>query len=141
MTDHREFSLSKCNLVQYQSFIDPRGNLAVVEEGAHLPFSPKRFYYITDVPPEGERGGHAHKRLHQFIFVLAGSVTLGLDDGRETAEIQLRDDYEGFHMCPMIWRVLTNFSPGTVVGVLASETYDESDYIRSYEAFREFARS
>lgn len=139
MVDDREFSLSKCKLVRYQSFVDPRGNLGVVEEGAHLPFSPKRFYFIRDVPPEVERGWHAHKRLHQFIFALAGSVELGLDDGRETAEIQLRDDFEGFYMCPMIWRVLRNFSPGAVVGVLASDVYDESDYIRSYEAFREFA--
>ncbi len=125
--------------MRYQSIVQSQGNLGVVEEAAHLPFSPKRFYYIRDVPPEVERGWHAHKRLHQFIFVLAGSVVLGLDDGREATEIQLRDNYEGFYMCPMIWRVLRNFSPGTVVGVLASDTYDEDDYIRSYEAFRELA--
>ena len=123
----------------YRSIVHPQGNLGVVEEGAQLPFSPKRFYYITDVPPEAERGRHAHKRLHQFIFALAGSVDLGLDDGRETADIHLRDNYEGYYLCPMIWRVLRNFTPGAVVGVLASDTYDESDYIRSYEAFRELA--
>ena len=139
MVDHREYGLSKCKCVRYQSVADPRGTLAAVEQGTHIPFTPKRFYFIRDVPPGIERGWHAHKQLHQFMFALTGSVELGLDDGREATEIKLSDDYTGFYMCPMIWRVMRNFSPGAVVGVLASEAYDESDYIRSYEAFLELA--
>ena len=139
MPEHRDFSLSKCRGVRFQSAVDDRGALGAVEEGTHLPFTPKRFYFIRDVPPGVERGWHAHKRLHQFMFVLVGSVVLALDDGRETMEVRLRDDFEGYYICPMIWRVLKDFSPGAVVGVLASEGHEESDYIRCYEAFRELA--
>ncbi len=132
-------SLSHCRIVAYQSVTDPRGALGVIEQGRHMPFQPKRLYYMTDVPTGAARGGHAHKRLHQFFFLPKGSVELALDDGRNTQEIRLTDDFRGFYMCPMIWRILRNFAPGTVVGVLASEGYDENDYIRSYEEFRQLA--
>lgn len=82
-----------------------------------------------------ERGGHAHKDLHQFIVAMSGSFDVVLDDGRHKKRIHLNRSYYGLYVCPMIWREMDNFSSGAVCLVLASNLYDESDYYRNYGDF------
>jgi hypothetical protein len=114
---------------------DPRGNLTFVEGGRHVNFDIKRVYYLYDVPGGAERGGHAHKDLHQLIIAMSGSFDITLDDGREKKRIHLCRSYYGLYVCPMIWREMDNFSSGAVCLVLASNTYDEADYFRDYGDF------
>jgi hypothetical protein len=131
-------SLDNCRLVDLPKVQDPRGNLTFIESNSHIPFEIQRVYYLYDVPGGAERGGHAHKALHQLIIAMAGSFDVVLDDGRDKKRIHLNRSYFGLYVCPMIWRELDNFSSGSVCMVLASNKYDESDYYREY---REFMRA
>lgn len=130
-------TLHNCRLVDLPKISDPRGNLTFVEGGIHVPFDIRRVYYLYDVPGGAERGGHAHKELHQLIIAMSGSFDILLDDGSERRRYHLNRSYAGLYICPMIWRELDNFSSGSVCMVLASNRYDESDYYRSYEDFAE----
>jgi WxcM-like, C-terminal len=129
-------SLSECRLIDLPRVNDPRGNLTFIEGGRHVPFDIKRVYYLYDVPGGAERGGHAHKNLHQLIIAMSGSFDVILDDGRQKKRFHLNRSYFGMYVCPMMWRELDNFSSGSVCMVLASNLYDENDYYRSYEEFR-----
>lgn len=124
-----------CQIFDLPKIGDPRGNLTFIEAGIHVPFDIKRVYYLYDVPGGAERGGHAHKNLHQFIIAMSGSFDVVLDDGKNSKRVHLNRSYSGLYICPMIWRELDNFSSGSVCMVLASEHYDEADYIREYEQF------
>lgn len=128
-------SLADCKLVELPKISDVRGNLTFIEGGRHVPFDIKRVYYLYDVPGGAERGGHAHKALHQLIVAMSGSFDVVLDDGREKKRFHLNRSYYGLYICPMIWRELDNFSSGSVSMVLASELYDEDDYYRDYQLF------
>lgn len=127
--------LSDCRIIDLPKISDPRGNLTFVEAGRHVPFEIRRVYHLYDVPGGAERGGHAHKKLHQFVIGMSGSFDVVLDDGREKKRFHLNRSYYGLYICPMIWRELDNFSSGSVCMVLASEYYDETDYFRDYSAF------
>jgi hypothetical protein len=129
------FGLSSCKLVDLPKISDPRGNLTFVECGRHIPFEIKRTYYLYDVPGGAERGGHAHKDLHQLIIAISGAFDIVLDDGREKKRYHLNRSYFGLYVCPMIWREMDNFSSGAVCLVLASNFYDEADYYRNYDEF------
>lgn len=129
------YDLSSCRLVDLPKISDPRGNLTFIEGGRHVPFDIQRVYYLYDVPGGAERGGHAHKELHQLIIAMSGSFDVILDDGREKKRIHLNRSYYGLYVCPMIWRELDNFSSGSVSMVLASNRYDEADYYRDYDTF------
>lgn len=111
-----------------------RGNLSVIEKDC-IPFSVKRVYYLYDVPSNAYRGGHAHKNLYQFLIALSGSFDVVLDDGTNKTKITLNKPNKGLLIPNGIWRELENFSSGSVCLVLASEEYDESDYIRKYKKF------
>ncbi len=128
-------SLSHCKLIDLPKIADARGNLTFVEGGRHVPFDIKRVYYLYDVPGGAERGGHAHKDLHQLIIAMSGSFDIVLDDGRQKKRIHLNRSYYGLYVCPMIWREMDNFSSGAVCLVLASNLYDASDYYREYADF------
>jgi hypothetical protein len=128
-------TLNACKLIDLPKIADPRGNLTFVEGGRHVPFEIKRVYYLYDVPGGAERGGHAHKELHQLIVAMSGSFDVVLDDGYEKKRIHLNRSYIGLYVCPMIWRELDNFSSGSVCMVLASNYYDESDYYRDHVDF------
>lgn len=128
-------SIDLCRLVDLPKISDPRGNLTFVEGNNHVPFSIERVYYLYDVPGGSERGGHAHKALHQLIVAMSGSFDVALDDGRGKKRVHLSRSYYGLYVCPMIWRELDNFSSGAVCMVLASNRYDESDYFRDYAEF------
>lgn len=92
-------------------------------------------YFLYDIPGGSERGSHAHRKLHQFVVAMSGSFDVVLDDGRQTKRYHLNRTHNGLYICPMMWRCLNNFSSGAVCLVLASEKYDENDYIRDYRDF------
>lgn len=130
-----KFSIDTCQLIWLPKISDPRGNLTFIEGGIHVPFDIQRVYYLYDVPGGSERGGHAHKGLHQLIVAMSGSFDVVLDDGQDKKRVHLSRSYNGLYVCPMIWRELDNFSSGSVCMVLASNKYDADDYYRDYEAF------
>ena len=119
-------SLDHCGVVGLPRIQDRRGNLTFVEAGRHVPFDIQRVYYLYDV----------HFKLRQLIVAMSGSFDVVLDDGKRRARYHLNRSYTGLYVCPMIWRELDNFSSGSVCLVLASEPYDEADYLRDYETFR-----
>ncbi len=127
--------LKQCQIVDLPKITDPRGNLTFIEGGRHVPFQIQRVYYLYDTPGGAERGGHAHKELHQLIVAMSGSFDVILNDGREKKRFHLNRSYYGLYVCPMIWRELDNFSSGSVCMVLASNFYDESDYYRDFQKF------
>ena len=111
------------------------GSLSFVENEI-IPFSIKRVYYLYNIPENGERGGHAHKELSQVLFALNGSFDLLIDDGFNSKKITLNSPNIGFFLPKGIWREMNNFSKDSVCLVLASENYDEKDYIRNYKDFK-----
>ena len=127
--------LNDCRLIELPKIADPRGNLSFIEGERHIPFQIRRVYYLYDVPGGSDRGSHAHKKLQQFIVAMSGSFDVVLHDGREEKRFHLNRSYYGLYVCSMIWRYLDNFSSGAVCMVLASEPYDESDYIRDHSEF------
>ena len=131
--------LNDVKIIDLPVIDDTRGNLTFVEGGEHIPFDIKRVYYLYDVPGGAARGGHAHKNLEQIIIALSGSFDVLLDDGQEKKTYTLNRAYQGLHLSSMIWRELDNFTTGAVCLVLASEHYDEGDYYRDYNEFRDAA--
>lgn len=129
------FSIDTCQMMELPKISDPRGNLTFVESQRHIPFGIQRVYYLYDVPQGSERGGHAHRALHQLLIAVTGSFDVHLDDGREKKTVHLNRSFQGLYVCPMIWREIDNFSSGAVCMVLASAYYDEADYYRNYPEF------
>lgn len=133
-------SINDCKVISLPRIPDPRGNLTFLEGGRHIPFEIKRVFYLYDVPTEESRGAHAHKTLHQFIICLAGSFDVEIDDGEFQGKIHLNRPWKGLHIPPMIWAAEVNFDPGSVCLVIASDVYNEDDYIRDYDVFLAAAR-
>lgn len=134
-------SVYDCCIVHLPKIHNEAGNITALENNRSIPFEVKRVYYLYDVPGGAERGGHGHKNLQQFIIALSGSFDVLIDDGVNKKVVHLDRPYIGFHMVPGIWRELMNFSSGAICLVLASEKYDEADYLRTYEAFIEYTKS
>lgn len=135
MTTLQRGLLDQCRVIDLPKVHDPRGNLTFIESNSQIPFAIERVYYLYDVPGGSERGGHAHKGLHQLIIAMSGSFDVVLDDGKDKKRVHLSRSYHGLYVCPMIWRELDNFSSGSVCMVLASNRYDEADYYRDYAEF------
>lgn len=129
------WKINQCRLIDLPQINDPRGNLTFIENSNQIPFDIKRVYYLYDIPGGSERGSHAHKKLHQFILAISGSFDVELNDGTEKKRFHLNRSYYGLYISPMMWRLIDNFSSGAVCMVLASEKYDENDYIRNYNDF------
>ena len=132
---------SKCQLIELPRVKDNRGNLTFIEENRHVPFEIKRIYYLYDVPGGEARGGHAHKKLQQFIIAANGSFDVVLDEGLSKERYHLNRSYYGLYIPSGVWRELDNFSSGSVCLVLASEFFDEQDYIRDYDVFKKYVRT
>lgn len=122
-------------IIKFRLHSDGRGGLIALEQLKDIPFEIKRIYYIFDVAEGMRRGCHAHKKLQQVLFCPHGSCKILLDDGAEKTEILLDSPDTGLLMNNNIWREMFDFSQGTVLMVLASDYYDESDYIRDYGEF------
>ena len=115
---------------------DERGTLSYGQVGPHLPFTPLRYFAITDVGPNIVRGEHAHRKLEQFLVCLSGSCTVALDDGRARDEVVVDSPAYGLYIPAMTWAVHHRYAPKTVLLVLASDVYMDEDYIRDYAEFR-----
>ena len=136
-----KYNVYDCNIIELDKHhSDSRGNISVVENGDTVPFDVKRLYYLYDVPGGVSRGGHAHKELSQFIIAASGCFTVTLDDGKVKRAFTLNRPYQGLLVKPGVWRNLDDFSSGSVCLVLASDKYDESDYIREYEDFLKYRK-
>ena len=127
-------------LIDLPKIADPRGNLTVAEGCDVVPFDIKRAYWVYDVPAGESRGGHAHKRLRQFVIALSGSFHVTLDNGYERKRIHLNHPWQGLLIETNTWRTLDDFSSGAVCLVLASEHYTEEDYIYDYDEFLKYVR-
>ena len=130
-------NLDECKIVTLARIVDPtRGALTVTEQGRDVPFDIRRAYWIYDVPSGESRGGHAHKELRQLLVAISGSFKVVLDNGKERCEIMLNHPWQGLLIVPGVWRTLEDFSSGAVCLCLASEHYDEEEYIRDYAEFK-----
>lgn len=128
-------TIDYCKIIELDKHHKIKGNITVIENNKTVPFDVKRIYYLYDVPGGEARGGHAHRNLYQLIVAASGSFNVVLNDGKNTKTITLNRPYQGLFIVPGIWRELDNFSSGSVCLVLASEKYDENDYIRDYNEF------
>lgn len=128
-------------LIDLPKIVDPRGNLTVAEQMKNVPFDVKRVYWTYDVPGGESRGGHAHRECVEFIIAVSGSFTVTLDDGKgQREDWHLNHPWQGLLVKTGIWRTLEDFSSGAVCLVLASELFDESDYIYEYDDFIEYVK-
>lgn len=118
---------------------DSLGWLIALEEGRQVPFPIKRVYYIFGTKPGVKRGKHAHRKLRQLAICLSGSCRFIMDDGASRKEILLTNNTQGLRIEPMVWHEMEDFSTDCVLLVLASDIYDESDYIRSKDEFDSLA--
>jgi hypothetical protein len=133
--------LSDCRMIDLPVVHDRRGNLTFIESGRHIPFEIRRVYYLYDVPGGAARAGHGHRELEQVIVAMSGSFDVIVDDGDERQTFHLNRSYFGLYLPKMVWREVDNFSSGAVCLVLASTLYDEADYFRDYEEFRDLVRT
>jgi hypothetical protein len=130
------------NDIQFLNFPvveDVRGNLAFIQNDI-LPFEFKRIYYLFDVPSTAFRGGHSHINQHEILIALSGSFEVVLDDGFEKRTILLNKPNIGLPIATGIWRELQNFSSGAICLVIASDVFDEADYVRDYNEFLELKK-
>jgi hypothetical protein len=132
--------IENCRIIDLDMIHNRSGNITVVGQNDVIPFSVKRIYYLYDIPGGVERGGHAHKDLFQLIVAASGSFDIELDDGNTKKVFTFNRPYKGLLVTPGIWREIINFSSGSICLVLASEKYDEADYIRNYDEFIEYKK-
>src|SRR5262249_14233420 len=115
---------------------DPRGSLCYAEYGKELPFVPMRYFVVFDVPPGQTRGGHAHRRVHQFLVCVRGSCVVSTDDGHNREDFVLDSPSRGLHLPPLVWASQRDHSSDAILLVLSSEVYEEDEYIRDYQEFK-----
>lgn len=125
------------NTIEFKKLGDERGSLVSLEQNKNIPFEVKRIYYIFGTKEGVSRGFHAHKNLEQVAICVKGSCRFLLDDGKNKEEVVLNDPSIGLYISNVTWREMHDFSEDCVLIVLASELYDESDYIRDYNVFLE----
>lgn len=133
-------TIDDCRLIELPRIGDAKGDLTFLENCRHLPFEIRRVFYLYGVPAGGSRGAHAHKTLHQAMVCLAGGFDVLLDDGERQRTVRLERPWELLYVPPMIWDAELNFAAGSICLVMASDLYDEADYIRDYGAFLTAAR-
>jgi hypothetical protein len=126
-------------LIDLPKIEDARGNLSFAEAENQIPFKVKRVYWIYDVPGGQVRGGHAYRTLQEFIIALSGSFDVVLDDGKTRKTWSLNRSFYGLYVPKMVWRQMNNFSTNSLCLILASDEYDNADYIRDYEEFQRLA--
>ena len=122
-------------IMRFKLHSDEYGKLTPIEAGADIPFEIKLVYYIYEVAHGVTRGFHSHKKLHQVLIALGGTVKIRLKTPAQEQTIELSDPAEGLYIGPHVWREMYDFSLGSTLLVLASEQYDESDYVRGFEEY------
>lgn len=127
--------MSLIKLLTFKDLSDDRGGLAALEQGINIPFDIKRVYYLFKTKESTSRGFHAHKKLKQVVVCLSGSCRFVLDNGAVREEILLNDPLQGLYIDSFIWREMYDFSSNCILMVLASELFQEDDYIRDYQEF------
>jgi oxalate decarboxylase/phosphoglucose isomerase-like protein (cupin superfamily) len=128
--------IDKSQIINFPKIADARGNLSFIEGNNHIPFPINRIYYLYDVPSGATRGGHAHKTLNEVIIALSGSFDVVLDDGVEKKLVFLNRPHYGLYVPAGLWRAIENFSSNSVALALASDFFNEMDYIRDYKVFK-----
>jgi len=126
-----------CSIIHFPKIENRAGNITPVENNKQIPFEIKRVFYLYDIPGGEDRGAHAHKECHQLLIAASGSFDIFLDDGVNKKTVSLNRPYLGLHIPPGIWAAEQSFSSGSICLVLASELYNEKDYIRRYQNFIE----
>lgn len=127
-------------LIELPRITDPRGNLTVAESNNNIPFSIRRTYWVYDVPGGESRGGHAHRQCKELLVAVSGAFHVTLDNGERKETYLLNHPWQGLLIDTGIWRTLEDFSSGSVCLVLASEPFDEKDYLYNYNEFMEYVR-
>ena len=125
-------------LIDLPKIADPRGNLTVVEQLNQVPFEIARVYWTYDIPGGGRRVGHAHRTCEEVVIAVSGSFDVELFDGKERHVYHLNHPYQGLYIGTGVWRTLEDFSSGAVCLVVASELFDEDEYIYDYDEFLKF---
>jgi hypothetical protein len=133
-------SFSEAKIIEFPIINDTRGNLSFIEGNNHIPFEIKRVFYLFDIPGGAYRGAHAHINLQQVIIAMSGSFDVLLNDGNEERKYHLNRSYLGLYVPKMLWSYLDNFSTGSISMVLASDLFDENDYIRDYKEFIKYKK-
>jgi UDP-2-acetamido-3-amino-2,3-dideoxy-glucuronate N-acetyltransferase len=133
-------SLQTYTTIELPNIIDGRGNLVVAEFGKIIPFDAKRFFMVYQVPLTKIRGEHSHYNCHQFLVVARGHISVIADDGTNKEEFLLDRPSLGLYLPPKVWSIQYNYSPDACLLVLASDYYDEADYIRNYDDFLRIVR-
>lgn len=128
-------SVYDCSVIELPKIENRAGNITPVHNNVNIPFEVKRVFYSYDIPGGEARGAHAHKECHQFLIAASGSFEVVLDDGKNKRTVLLNRPYIGLHIPPGVWAAEQSFSSGSICFVLASEVYEEEDYIRDYEEF------
>lgn len=131
-------SVFNCSIVELNKIKNRSGNITVIDEIGTVPFSIKRVFYLYDIPGGESRGAHAHKDCHQFLIAASGSFEVLLDDGKTKRQVLLNRANVGLHILPGIWASEINFSSGSICLVMASETYNDQDYIRDYDDYLKY---
>ncbi|GLS46546.1 sugar 3,4-ketoisomerase [Methylobacterium brachythecii] len=127
-------------LINFRKIFDSRGNLTPIEGEEDISFRIARVYYLYDIPSGSVRAGHAHTQLQQIYIPVSGSFDVELTDGTNTDVLQLNRPDQGLYIGPGVWRIIKNFSAGSVCLVLASAKYDEEEYIRDKDNFDLFVQ-
>ncbi len=130
-------SIANARIIELPRVQDPRGNLSFIQNTDHLPFDIKRVYWIYDVPGGRNRDGHAFRTQQELIVALSGSFDVILNDGTEERRYHLCRSYYGLYVPAMTWREIDNFSTNSVALVISSTIFDENDYIRDFETYKE----
>lgn len=134
-------NIKEAQIIDLPRIHDPRGNLTVAEQFTNVPFDIKRVYWVYDVPGGESRGGHAHRQCRTFVIAVSGSFTVTLDDGKDSCTYLLNHPWQGLVIEPGVWRTLDDFSSGAVCLSIASDTFDEEDYIRDYSEYLEYLKT
>lgn len=132
----KKSSISDCRVIDLPHKQDERGGLSFIEGRVQIPFAIERIFYMYDIPQNQIRGAHAHRELQQFLICAHGSFTVEVDDGKSKMEFKINRPSQGIYIPAGIWTVVKNLSVGAVCLVLASQRFNEADYVRDYQAFK-----
>ncbi len=127
--------LGPASVIVLPQFVDQRGALTVAETDSSLPFQPQRFFVLTDVPTDAERGAHANRENHELLVCVSGQFSVSVDQGDGIYSIELSDPTVAVHVPPLVWVRIHDATPGAVMVVAASHRYDPADAVRDRSEF------